>query len=55
MFSRTIIDDSRSINDTTRVDRITIVSDVPGCSFILMTLEVSIMLLESSIMVLENI
>jgi hypothetical protein len=41
MFSRFIIDDSRGINDTFRVIKMTIVSDAPSCGVILMTLKVS--------------
>jgi hypothetical protein len=37
MFYRSIIDDSWSINDTSRVIRMTIVSDAPGCGVILTT------------------
>jgi hypothetical protein len=41
MFYRNVIDDSNRINDTSRVIRMTIISDAPGCGIILMTLEVS--------------
>ncbi len=41
MFSKSIIDDSGSINDNSRVVRMTIISDAPICGIILMTLEVS--------------
>ncbi len=39
---RSVIEDSRSINDTSRVVRMTIVSDAPSCGIILTTLEVSL-------------
>jgi hypothetical protein len=42
-------DDSGSINDSSRFIRMTIVSDAPSCGIILITLELSFMLLESSI------
>ncbi len=41
MFSRSIIDNSRSINDASRVIRMTVVSDAPSCGIILITLELS--------------
>jgi hypothetical protein len=41
MFSRGIIDNSRSINDTSIVIRMMIVYDSPSCCIILVTLEVS--------------
>jgi len=41
MFSRSIIDDFMSINDTSKVVRMTTLSDTPRCGIILMTLEVS--------------
>ncbi len=41
MFSRSIIDNSRSINDISRVVRMMIVSDAPSCGIIMTTLEVS--------------
>ncbi len=43
MFSRCIID-SRSINDTSRVIRMMIVSDAPSCGIILTTVEESFMI-----------
>jgi len=39
--SRSIIDKSRSINDTFRVIRIRTVRDTPSCGFILTAVEVS--------------
>jgi hypothetical protein len=42
-------DDSGSINDSSRVIRMTIVNDASSCGIIMTTLEVSFMLLESSI------
>jgi hypothetical protein len=39
MASRSIIDDSRSINDTFRVVRMIMVSDAPSCAIIPMTFE----------------
>ncbi len=44
MFTKSITDNFRSINDTSRVYRMTIVSDVPSGGIILMTLEVSFMI-----------
>jgi len=41
MFSRSMVDYSRSKGDTSRVDKMTIISSVPSCAIILMTLEVS--------------
>jgi len=41
MLLRSIIDNSRSINDTSRGISVMIVSDTPICCVILMTLEVS--------------
>jgi len=38
MFSRSIIHDSRSINDTSRVVKMTIISDAPSCGIVLMTI-----------------
>jgi hypothetical protein len=37
MLYRSVLDDSRSIDDTFRVIRMTIVSDAPKCGLILMT------------------
>ncbi len=41
MFSRSIIGNSRSINETSRVIRMTITSNDPSYGIILITLEVS--------------
>jgi hypothetical protein len=38
MFSRSVIYNSRSINDTSRVVRMTIISDAPSCGVFLMTI-----------------
>ena len=45
MLLRSIIDNSRSINDTSRDISMMTVSDTPICCVILMTLEVSFKLL----------
>jgi len=42
MFSRSVNGKSRSINDTSRVIRMMIVSDAPSCGVILTTLQVSL-------------
>jgi hypothetical protein len=39
MFSRSIIDNSRSVNDASIVVTMTIISDAPSCGIILTTLE----------------
>jgi hypothetical protein len=44
MHSRVIIYDSRSINDTSRVVRMTTISDAPSGGIILKILEVSFMI-----------
>jgi hypothetical protein len=44
MNFRSIIDDSKSINITSRVTIMTIIIDAPSCGIILMTLEVSFMI-----------
>jgi hypothetical protein len=41
MFSRSIIDNSRGLNDTCRFIRMMIISDAPSCGVIMTTLEVS--------------
>ncbi len=42
MFSGSIIDNSWSINDTSRVIRIIIVSDAPSCGVILTSIKVGV-------------
>ncbi len=55
MLSRSIIGNSRRINDTSRVITMKMITDPPSCGIILMTLEVSFMISESSIMLPEHI
>ena len=44
MFSRSIINDSRSVNDNSRVVKMTIVIDAPRFGIIVMALELRFMI-----------